>query len=175
MSGFLVLRMRNPFGWRWRANRASLKRCKQHLFLTLRALSGSNPSFSVAAFTHEKSSQEELINRTGGGGGMSGFLVLRMRNPFGWRWRANRASLKRCKQHLFLTLRALSGSNPSFSVAAFTHEKSSQEELINRTGGGGGIRTLVTLAGQTVFETAAFNHSATPPHGVKTGRVCGAP
>ncbi len=45
MSGFLVLRMRNPFGWRWRANRASLKRCKQHLFLTLRALSGSNPSF----------------------------------------------------------------------------------------------------------------------------------
>ena len=36
-------------------------------------------------------------------------------------------------------------------------------------GGGGGIRTLVTLAGQTVFETAAFNHSATPPHGVKNG------
>ncbi len=38
-------------------------------------------------------------------------------------------------------------------------------------GGGGGIRTLVTLAGQTVFETAAFNHSATPPHGVKTKRA----
>ena len=34
------------------------------------------------------------------------------------------------------------------------------------TGGGGGIRTLVTgVAGKTVFETAAFNHSATPPHG----------
>ena len=32
------------------------------------------------------------------------------------------------------------------------------------SGGGGGIRTLVTrVAGKTVFETAAFNHSATPP------------
>ena len=36
------------------------------------------------------------------------------------------------------------------------------------TGGGGGIRTLVTrVTGETVFETAAFNHSATPPHGVR--------
>ena len=35
-------------------------------------------------------------------------------------------------------------------------------------GGGGGIRTLVTgVSGETVFETAAFNHSATPPHGVQ--------
>ena len=41
--------------------------------------------------------------------------------------------------------------------------------LIPSTGGGGGIRTLVTrVAGKTVFETAAFNHSATPPRGVKT-------
>ena len=33
-------------------------------------------------------------------------------------------------------------------------------------GGGGGIRTLVTgVSGETVFETAAFNHSATPPQG----------
>ncbi len=32
-------------------------------------------------------------------------------------------------------------------------------------GGGGGIRTLVTWGtGKTVFETAAFNHSATPPY-----------
>src|SRR3954451_13743710 len=31
-------------------------------------------------------------------------------------------------------------------------------------GGGGGIRTLVRgLTPETVFETAAFNHSATPP------------
>ena len=37
-------------------------------------------------------------------------------------------------------------------------------------GGGGGIRTLVTrITGKTVFETAAFNHSATPPRGVKSG------
>ena len=35
-------------------------------------------------------------------------------------------------------------------------------------GGGGGIRTLVTrVTGKTVFETAAFNHSATPPHWVR--------
>ncbi len=34
------------------------------------------------------------------------------------------------------------------------------------TGGGGGIRTLVTgVTGETVFETAAFNRSATPPKG----------
>ena len=30
-------------------------------------------------------------------------------------------------------------------------------------GGGGGIRTPGTLASSTVFKTAAFNHSATPP------------
>ena len=30
-------------------------------------------------------------------------------------------------------------------------------------GGGGGIRTPETLASLTVFKTAAFNHSATPP------------
>src|SRR5690606_37713266 len=29
--------------------------------------------------------------------------------------------------------------------------------------GEGGIRTLVTLTGHTVFETGAFNHSATSP------------
>ena len=34
------------------------------------------------------------------------------------------------------------------------------------SGGGAGIRTLVTeVIGETVFETAAFNRSATPPHG----------
>jgi hypothetical protein len=31
------------------------------------------------------------------------------------------------------------------------------------TGGGGGIRTPETLSSLTVFKTAAFNHSATPP------------
>ncbi len=40
-------------------------------------------------------------------------------------------------------------------------------DLVFCTGGGGGIRTLVTrVTGKTVFETAAFNHSATPPHGM---------
>jgi hypothetical protein len=32
-----------------------------------------------------------------------------------------------------------------------------------RCGGGGGIRTHETLTGLTVFKTAAFSHSATPP------------
>ena len=37
---------------------------------------------------------------------------------------------------------------------------------VNKPGGGAGIRTLVTeVIGETVFETAAFNRSATPPHG----------
>lgn len=44
-----------------------------------------------------------------------------------------------------------------------------REYIGTENGGGGGIRTLVTgSTGETVFETAAFNHSATPPRGVKT-------
>lgn len=35
--------------------------------------------------------------------------------------------------------------------------------LLKKAGGGGGIRTLDRLAPITVFETAAFDHSATPP------------
>ena len=31
-------------------------------------------------------------------------------------------------------------------------------------GGGGGIRTPETLTGLTVFKTAGFNRSPTPPH-----------
>ena len=34
-------------------------------------------------------------------------------------------------------------------------------------GGGRGIRTLGTLARTTVFETAPFNHSGTPPQGTR--------
>ena len=33
--------------------------------------------------------------------------------------------------------------------------------------GEGGIRTLVTVSGKPVFETSAFNHSATSPIGVR--------
>ena len=40
--------------------------------------------------------------------------------------------------------------------------------LPHLSGGGGGIRTLVTwITGKTVFETAAFNHSAIPPYSVR--------
>src|SRR5260370_37834207 len=34
---------------------------------------------------------------------------------------------------------------------------------LRSAGGGGGIRTPETLSSLTVFKTAAFNHSATPP------------
>ena len=34
---------------------------------------------------------------------------------------------------------------------------------IQRNGGGGGIRTPETLSGLTVFKTAGFNRSPTPP------------
>src|SRR6185437_14739998 len=37
------------------------------------------------------------------------------------------------------------------------------ELYLSRNGGGGGIRTHETLSGLTVFKTAAFNRSATPP------------
>ncbi len=33
--------------------------------------------------------------------------------------------------------------------------------------GGGGIRTPGTLARTTVFETAPFDHSGTPPNGIQ--------
>jgi hypothetical protein len=39
------------------------------------------------------------------------------------------------------------------------------------SGGGGGIRTPVTLSGQTVFKTAGFNHSPTPPFLILTYSV----
>ena len=35
--------------------------------------------------------------------------------------------------------------------------------ILERFGGGGGIRTPGTLACSTVFKTVAFDHSATPP------------
>jgi hypothetical protein len=40
-------------------------------------------------------------------------------------------------------------------------EKILQQTLLR--GGGGGIRTPETLSGLTVFKTAGFNHSPTPP------------
>ena len=40
---------------------------------------------------------------------------------------------------------------------------------IAKIGGGGGIRTPGTLAGTAVFETATFNHSATPPRRLNKG------
>ena len=43
----------------------------------------------------------------------------------------------------------------------------SAEQLVNS--GGGGIRTLGTVARTTVFETARFNHSRTPPAWAENG------
>ena len=59
-----------------------------------------------------------------------------------------------------LDISALAGSNPRMDHVTKKPPLLGAEQTY---GGGGGIRTPVTLAGQTVFETAAFNHSATPP------------
>src|SRR5437588_5928081 len=47
---------------------------------------------------------------------------------------------------------------------------SAQNRLILISGGEGGIRTHGTRKGSTVFETAAFDHSATSPHEEIPGR-----
>jgi hypothetical protein len=43
--------------------------------------------------------------------------------------------------------------------------------VIHRDGGGGGIRTPETLSGLTVFKTAGFNRSPTPPFLILTDPV----
>jgi hypothetical protein len=45
----------------------------------------------------------------------------------------------------------------------FRTERHTEREKARPAGGGGGIRTPETLSGLTVFKTAAFNRSATPP------------
>ena len=63
-------------------------------------------------------------------------------------------------------LRSASAHSTAFSVIC---DKKSLPAIAGRgfhAGGGAGIRTLVTgVTGETVFETAAFDHSATPPQG----------
>src|SRR5262245_9692617 len=44
------------------------------------------------------------------------------------------------------------------------HPRESVRDTEHSFSGEGGIRTLVTLAGKSVFETDAFNHSATSPN-----------
>ena len=49
-------------------------------------------------------------------------------------------------------------------MGAFSADSSGvPDEFAGATGGGRGIRTLGTVARTTVFETAPFNHSGTPP------------
>ena len=45
------------------------------------------------------------------------------------------------------------------------------DTMFLRCGGGGGIRTPETLSGLTVFKTAGFNHSPTPPLPSLTGNA----
>ena len=44
-------------------------------------------------------------------------------------------------------------------------------ENVRLAGGGGGIRTHETLSGLTVFKTAGFNHSPTPPGSFEFNRL----
>ena len=54
-----------------------------------------------------------------------------------------------------------------------TPERARYSPWVSIGGGGGGIRTPETLPGLTVFKTAAFNHSATPPlFSVAAVRLC---
>src|ERR1019366_3557129 len=52
---------------------------------------------------------------------------------------------------------------------AFRAERNWERENARLRGGGGGIRTPETLSGLTVFKTAGFNHSPTPPLQSLTG------
>ena len=62
---------------------------------------------------------------------------------------ADRAALKTRRWRVFFTLRALAGSNPSSAVFACKGLKRKKApgvgSFLNLNGGGGGIRTLVTL------------------------------
>ncbi len=52
------------------------------------------------------------------------------------------------------------------ATGAFTARKQAKkprQTFVQRGCGGGGIRTHGTHKGTTVFETAPFNHSGTPP------------
>ena len=54
------------------------------------------------------------------------------------------------------------------SLRAVAAKKVVRQNDLLVSGGGRGIRTLVTwITGKTVFETAAFNHSAIPPYSVR--------
>ncbi len=63
---------------------------------------------------------------------------------------------------------------PAFSAAASPTMKKRPSWGASCPGGEAGIRTLVTgFTGKTVFETAAFNRSATSPHGGFSGGETG--
>ena len=61
------------------------------------------------------------------------------------------------------------GRYPVYSVSAFDitcffrTRRGGEKVPGGATGGGGGIRTHGTRKGTTVFETAPFGHSGTPP------------
>ena len=55
---------------------------------------------------------------------------------------------------------AISNVGPKINVSGDLKGSRRKPGLV---GGGGGIRTHETLSGLTVFKTAAFNRSATPP------------
>src|SRR4029079_15597647 len=57
------------------------------------------------------------------------------------------------------------GPKPRF-VRAFSRAIRTPSHGAHLYGGGGGIRTPDALSDITVFETVAFNHSATPPRGL---------
>ncbi len=98
-------------------------------------------------------------SQTGGGGGIQN----RAARASPRRLKPPRDSLKTAHWAVFLARIDLIGSNPPL-LSPQNKTGTVSVPVNSQTGGGGGIRTPVTrVAGQTVFETAAFNHSATPP------------
>ena len=140
--------------------REAARRAQSHLI-------GSNPSFCA----HEKSSLKNIAfrelkshwrRRRNSRVLLCGTLLPSLASSVG-----RNAENTACR--VFPTRFHLIGSNPSLSLRT---KKAPLEAVAFkgdvRSGGGGGIRTLVTrVTRKTVFETAAFNHSATPPHGVR--------
>ena len=73
-------------------------------------------------------------------------------------WLNSEPAIDRMSKSQFLTILGNLRGQKKFLFQAGT-----RWYLLVRVGGGGGIRTPETLTGLTVFKTAGFNRSPTPP------------
>jgi hypothetical protein len=81
-------------------------------------------------------------------------------------WRRDTSGLSLHSQNYFRSCKGGVLSLFSFLTSSpdrIFEEYNGEREKNRRNGGGGGIRTPGTLSGPTVFKTAGFNRSPTPP------------